>query len=123
MVANPLLNYILSDERLTKHLGDAEARVLVEWLVEQAEELTRTASVEEADRAVVQLCRRGRAIGLFIRLWCQEGARGAAGQLAAAERFAWPLPEANVDPYELMQAIVAGESDAVHRRGRSSAAA
>ena len=36
---------------------------------------------------------------------------GAAGQLAAAERFAWPLPEARVDPCELMQAIVSWEAD------------
>ena len=39
MVADPLLHHILSDERLTNGMGDEEARVLVEWLVEQAEEL------------------------------------------------------------------------------------
>ncbi len=92
MVANPLLHHILSDERLTGGLGDAEARVLVEWLVEQAEELMELASAEEAKTAVDWLCRRGRAVARFVRLWCLERARGAAGQLAAAERFAWPLP-------------------------------
>jgi hypothetical protein len=116
MVANPLLNHILSDERLTRGLGDAEARVLVEWLVEQAEELTRTDSAAEADRAVRWLCRRGRAVARFVRLWCLEGARGAAGQLAAAERFAWPLPDAEVDPCELMQTIVSCESDQFWQR-------
>lgn len=119
MVANPLLNFILSDERLTRGLGDAEARVLVEWLVEQAEELTRTAGAAEADRAVRWLCRRGRAVAHFVRLWCHDRARGAAGQLAAAERFAWPLPEADVDPCELMQAIVSCESDFFWQRRRT----
>ncbi len=50
-------------------------RVLVEWLVEQAEELTRTAHAEDADRAVTWLCRRGRAVAHFVRLWCLEPAR------------------------------------------------
>jgi hypothetical protein len=123
MVANPLLNYILSDERLTHNLGDAEARILIEWLVEQAEELTRSANVIEAERAVTWLCRRGRAVAHFVRLWCQENARGAAGQLAAAERFAWPLPEAEVDPCELMQVIVSCEGDQFWQRQRPLRAA
>jgi hypothetical protein len=122
MVANPLLNFILRDERLTRGLGDAEARVLVEWLVEQTEELLRTASVEEADRAVAWLCRRGRAVARFVRLWCLERACGAAGQLSAAERFTWPLPEANVEACELMEDIVAWESDQFWQRRRLAAA-
>lgn len=123
MVANPLLNHILSDERLTRGLGDAEARVLVEWLVEQAEELMHSANAVEAERAVGWLCRRARAVGRFVVLWCQERARGAAGQLAAAERFNWPLPEAGADPCELMQSIVSYESDLFWQRRRAAAAA
>jgi hypothetical protein len=123
MVANPLLHRILSDERLTHGLGDAEARVLVEWLVEQAEELTRIAKMEGAEPAVVWLCRRGRAVARFVRLWCLEQARGAAGQLAAAERFAWPLPDADVDPCELMQAILCCEGDQFWQRRRNLVAA
>ena len=121
MVANPLLHHILSDELLTRGLGDAEARVLVEWLVEQAEELMVVASDEEAKTSVAWLCRRGRALGHFVRLWCLE--RGAAGQFAAAERFAWPLPTATVDPCDLMQAIVAWEGDQFWQRRRAPAAA
>jgi hypothetical protein len=123
MVANPLLNHILSDERLTRGLGDEEARVLVEWLVEQAEELTRTAHAEDADRAVTWLCRRGRAVAHFVRLWCLDQARGAAGQLAAAERFAWPLPDADIDPCDLMQLIVSCETDQFWQRRRPGVAA
>ncbi len=123
MVANPLLNHILSDERLTRGLGDAEARVLIEWLVEQAEELMRTDRAAEADRAVRWLCLRGRAVARFVRLWCLDRARGAAGQLAAAERFAWPLPDADADPCELMQAIVTCESDQFWQRHRTPLAA
>lgn len=123
MVADPLLHHILSDERLTRGLGDEEARVLIEWLVEQAEELRELGNQHEAEASVNWLCRRGRALSHFVRLWCAEGAAGAAGQLAAAERFAWPLPEAGVDACELMQAIVAWEGDQFWQRRRSSPAA
>ena len=123
MVANPLLHHILSDEHLTRGLGDAEARVLIEWLVEQAEELMVVASEVEAQSSVEWLCRRGRSLGYFVRLWCLEHARGAAGQFAAAERFAWPLPAAGVDACELMQRIVAWEGDQFWQRRRLPAAA
>jgi hypothetical protein len=56
-------------------------------------------------------------------LWCIVRARGAAGQLAAVERFAWPLPDASVDAYELMQAIVSWEGDQFWQQRRTSAAA
>ena len=32
--------------------------------------------------------------------------RSAAGQLAVAERFTWPLPQADVDPCSLMERIL-----------------
>jgi hypothetical protein len=99
MLARPLLTPILEDEALTRHLGDPEARLLVEWLVEQA----------ETGGPVESLCRRGRAIAHFVRLWGQQR-RAAALQLAASERFTWPLPAGPVDPFELMQSIVAWES-------------
>jgi hypothetical protein len=123
MVANPLLHHILSDERMTRGLGDAEARVLVEWLVEQTEDLMRQVNDQEAATEVNWLCRRGRALAQFVRLWCQDRARGAAGQLAAAERFAWPLPQGSADPCELMQTIVSWEGDQFWQRRRAKAAA
>ena len=111
MQARRLLAHVLSDEALTRDLGDEEARVLVEWLVEEAEALADTAAPEQATAEVRRLCRRGRAIARFVGLWCLERSRGAAGQLAAAERFAWPLPAGRVGPCELMQAIVTWEAD------------
>ncbi|HEY7329471.1 MAG TPA: hypothetical protein VH592_17665 [Gemmataceae bacterium] len=123
MVANPLLHNILSDEHLTRGLGDAEARILVEWLVDQTEDLMKQANDNEAAREVNWLCRRGRALACFVRLWCLDRARGAAGQLAAAERFAWPLPAAGADPCELMQAIVSWEGDQFWQRRRAKVAA
>lgn len=110
MRVDPLLHCVLRDEGLTRGLGDAEARVLVEWLVEQTEQLSATVPTEEAGRQVRLLCRRGRAVAHFVRLWCGEGARGAAAQLAASERFSWPFPEGDVDPCELMQSIVFWEN-------------
>jgi len=121
MTSRTLLHPILDDEALTRRLGDAEARVLVEWLVEQAERLGRDEPPDSAEREVRRLCRRGRAIARFVSLWCHEHAPGAAGQLAASERFVWPLPDAAVEPCELMQAIVSYETDALQagrQRGR-----
>ncbi len=111
MLTKPFLNQILDNDALTRGLGDPEARVLVEWLVEQVERLVGSAETETLARAEVQrLCRRARAIGRFVGLWCHLHARGAAGQLAAAERFTWPLPEAAADPCELMQDILDWEA-------------
>jgi hypothetical protein len=104
-----LLRPILRDDALTRHLGDAEARILVEWLVERAEGLAEDLDAELKVRA---LCRKARAIGLFVGLWCHHGQPGAAGQLANAERFDWPLPEPGVDPDILMEQILDFETRA-----------
>src|SRR5690349_2346644 len=61
MLAKPLLSDILTDEGLTRGLGDPEARVLVEWLVDQAEGLADQPG--ETAARIRGLCRRGRAIG------------------------------------------------------------
>ena len=117
MLSRPLLNLIVRDERLVRGLADPEARVLVEWLVDRAEESAHAPG--DTLEAVRRLCRRGRAIGRFVLLWCHAHARGAAGQLAASERFTWPLPAADMDPCVLMQNILAWET----RDWRNSSAA
>src|SRR4051794_31544433 len=101
MIANPLVRPILHNEALTRGLGDPEARLLVEWLVEQVEGMRDTGR-QTAQRAAQALCARGRAIGRFVRLWCIDGLPSAACQLAATERFRWPLPTCPVDPCDLM---------------------
>jgi hypothetical protein len=111
MLARSVLTPILDDEGLTRYLGDAEARVLVEWLVDQAENLSAALPAEQADAAVARLARRGRTMARFVRLWCLEGLPGAAAQLAAAERLDWPLPPGgDVEPWRLMQHLVAWEN-------------
>ena len=111
MRANPLLGHILNNDAVTRGLGDPEARVLVEWLVERAELLAKFVPSETAAVLEVQkLCRKARAIGRFVELWCLHRDWGAAGQLAAAERFNWPLPCTLEDPCELMETILAWET-------------
>jgi len=112
MLARSVLNHILDDEALTRHLGDAEARALVEWLVEQAEALGGALPAEAALAEVLRLRRRGRAVARFVRLWSLEGDRGAASQLAASEQFTWPLPDGPVEASLLMQHIVGWETRA-----------
>src|SRR5262245_8041527 len=112
MLTKPLLNPILDDDAMTRGLGDAEARILVEWLVEQAESVAETSESETAAHNRVRiLCRRGRAIGRFVGLWCHSRARGAAGQLAAAERFVWPFPSPAADACEIMNMILRHETE------------
>src|SRR5947209_6025855 len=101
-----LLSPILHNEALTRGLGDPEARMLVEWLVAEVESAARATACEETvRRRVAQLCGRARAISRFVRLWCYEENAAAAYQLAACERFPWPLPVVPMDPCDLMQDI------------------
>jgi hypothetical protein len=112
MLSKPLLRPILEDDALTRGLGDAEARVLVEWLVDRAEDAAANAGNEEvAQQRVLSLRRRSRAISRFVELWCHTPSRGAASQLAACERFGWPLPEPTAEAIDIMEAILAWESE------------
>lgn len=115
MGVDPLLQLVLGDEALTRGLGDAEARVLVEWLVDRAEHLGATSAAGKAADEVRRLMRRGRAIARFIVLWSSPRTRGAANQLAGAERFTWPLPDGTADACDLMQTIVLHEDREIER--------
>jgi hypothetical protein len=109
MPSNPLLAPILEDEALTRGLGDAEARLLVEWVVEQVEWLADSPEEVDAPATADRLRRRARSIGRFVRLWCEDREFGAATQLYATERFDWPLPECDVDGYDLMLRVLTWE--------------
>ena len=111
MLARPLLSQILDNDTITRGLGDPEARILVEWLAERAELIADATTDEAAAQGEwAVLCRRARAVGRFVELWCHRGQRGAAIQLAAAERCTWPLPTTAADPCELMQDILDWEA-------------
>jgi hypothetical protein len=110
MPARQLLSQVMDDEALTRGLGDEEARVLVEWLVERVEAMAAAEKSEsEACDELGRLRRRARSISRFVTLWCHSGERGAAGQFAAAERLNWPLPDDEADPCDLMQVILEWE--------------
>lgn len=109
MATRLLLDPILQNDRLTAGLDDAEARVLIEWLVERVE--TFASDEVGVVEKIEKLCRRARAIARFVSLWCHEEMLGAALQLAATERFGWPLPTAKMDAWVLMQDILRWEAD------------
>lgn len=110
MLAKRLMRHVLQDEALTRGLGDAEARVLIEWLVDWAELLAEDApSEEDAWKGIRLLCRRCRGISRFILLWLEPETRGSAAQLVGSERFHWPLPAEDEDPAELMARILTWE--------------
>jgi hypothetical protein len=115
MLVRPLLACILDDDALTRELCDPEARILIEWLVDQAEHLARGQNPEGVVRLdVMRLCRRARAISRFVALWCHRREPAAAIQLAAAERCVWPLPtRRRIDPCELMHTILQYEASSV----------
>jgi hypothetical protein len=109
MPVEPLLRQVLQSDSITRGLEDPEARVLVEWLVDKVDELKAGQATENTFPGIVdQLTRRARAIARFVGLW-SRGERGSAVQLAAVERFTWPLPTTAVDPCELMNAILSRE--------------
>ena len=110
--ADPIIRTILRDDSLTRGLGDVEARMLVDWVTDWAELLAEAARTEADARGMVdRLTRRGKAIRRFVQLWANPVTRGSAQQLAAAERFAWPLPtRKRVAPPDLMQQILAWEN-------------
>ena len=117
MQISPLLRPILDDDSLARNLGDCEARLLFEWLYERAERLSRTAGADPSVGAmIVQLHRRVRAIAQFVYLWCECRDRGAAGQLASAERFNWPMPTPRVNPCVLIERILSFEERLEPRR-------
>src|SRR5207244_850457 len=90
-------------------------RVLVEWLADMVDQLATDARAETTlPRSLDQLTQKARAIARFVSLWCQ-GERGSAVQLAAVERFTWPLPTTAVDPCELMKAILSRHREPVRR--------
>ena len=119
MSVTALLQPVLSDDLLTRGLGDEEARLLVEWLADRAvaahEKLAEADQIDE----MLRLCRRARAISRFVYLWCHQQSHGAACQLAASERFRFPLPLPEVDPYDLMRVILEWEqTEHAERRTR-----
>src|SRR5947207_4485417 len=111
MLTKTQLRPILEDDSLTRGLGDAEARVLVEWLVERMDEYDAEGSENRTQKELAYWCRRARAIGRFVTLWCHHQDHGAACQLAATERFPWPFPPTDADACDLMIDILAWEKD------------
>jgi hypothetical protein len=110
MPVGTLVRQVLQSDSLTRGLEDPEARILVEWLVEKVEHLEAGPAAEAASSGSLErLTQRARAIARFVSLWCQ-GERGSAVQLAAVERFVWPLPTRAVDPCELMKVILSRET-------------
>ena len=111
-----LLSPILDDELLTRGLGDAEARAMIEWLVERSEASHSRLAADVWQREIERLCRRARAMSRFVYLWCYQRLHGAACQLAATERFVWPLPTTDEDPYDVMNMILEWETIDVKQR-------
>jgi hypothetical protein len=108
MRTKSLLSPIFEDEAITRGLGDAEARILIEWLVEQVDNLDENDPGSAVE--VRRLCRWARSVGRFVFLWCHQRLPGPALQLAAVERFPWPMPEMWLDPCELMEHILSFEA-------------
>jgi hypothetical protein len=115
-VANDsLILSLVRNESLTRGLGDEEARMLVDWVVDWTELLSEAArSDAEAEQLALRLLRRAKAIRHFVQLWQDPAMHGAAAQLAATERFLWPLPDDHFNtPAELMETILNWENNPV----------
>jgi hypothetical protein len=109
MLPRSLLAPILDNDTVTRGLGEPVARMLVEWLIEEAERHSASDDDEATAREVKRLCRWARGVNRFVRLWCYEDARAAAMQLAASERFTWALPATWSEPCDLMEQILTSQ--------------
>ncbi len=95
----PMLRTVLDDSNLTRGLGDAEARYLVEWLVNRVDRIPNWAEFQK-------LHHLARVVGRFVALWSVPKSRGSAHQLAATERMLWPLPNGNEEPFYVLVKIL-----------------
>jgi hypothetical protein len=110
MLDRAFLRPILDDDALTRGLGDEEARLMVEWLVERAENLAASSLTDQVRRdRLAHLCRRAKSVGRFVRLWCYEEEPGAALQLAGSEAIDGPLPHGPENAIDLMARLLHGE--------------
>ena len=108
---DPLVRRLARDESITRGLGDIEGRMLIEWVVDWAELFANAArSHSDADSLSNRLTRRAKAINRFVQLWANPSTRMGAGQLAASERFRWPLPDDAVNSVDLMEHILGWEN-------------
>ena len=110
MLARSALTHILDDDSLTRHLGDAESRYLVEWLVDRAEKMGKKLEKSTLTGRIRDLSRRGRLIARFVRLWAVDEDIPGATQFAATERLDWPLPDGPRDGWSLMREVLSWES-------------
>ncbi|WP_020471034.1 hypothetical protein [Zavarzinella formosa] len=107
MLSTQMVRHVLRDEAVTRGLGDIEARMIVEWLAEKAEQLAESKPETEAWDELLRACRRARIISRFVQLWGVAASRGSAVQLVTAERMNWPLPVGDMDPGLLTEQILA----------------
>jgi hypothetical protein len=112
MGAEPLYRRLINDESITRGLGDMEARMLVEWLVDWADLLEATIPDEsDAQKQVSALRRKAKAIGKFVSLWSDSVSKASAVQLAACERLRFPLPPEDYSGDEVMAGILKWEDE------------
>ncbi len=88
MSAESLVERILEDEGLTSDLDEAEATVLINWLVKRAEAVC-AADPKTAETEVGNLRRFGRSVSRVVATWRDEGA-SEAGEKARKAKLPWP---------------------------------
>jgi len=107
MLSNQMVRHVLRDEAVTRGLGDIEARMIVEWLANRAEQIAETRPEAEAWMELTRTTRRAKIVSRFVQLWSESHSRGAAVQLASSERMDWPLPSGDIDSGILTEKILA----------------
>lgn len=107
MLSTQMVRQVLRDEAVTRGLGDIEARMIVEWLADKAEQLAETRPETDAWAELGRASRRARIVSRFVQLWGDAASRGAAAQLVTTERMDWPLPAGDMDSGVLTEEILA----------------
>lgn len=107
MLCSQMIRHVLRDETVTRGLGDIEARMIIEWLTDRAEQIAVSRPEKDAWSELNLSTRKAKIVSRFVQLWSEKHSRGAAVQLASAERMDWPLPSGDVDSGMLTERILA----------------
>ena len=92
MDAELAVNQILDDEGLTSDLDEAEATVLVKWLVNDVHKIAKDAKSDEAGWKLINAQRQlARKIARSVALFRDEG-NIQASQYATQQQLPWPVP-------------------------------
>lgn len=113
MDATPFIDRILDDEGITGGLKDAEAKVLVDWLIASLKQRIRAVSDEsKAEEISRTLRRRARRIAKITELLCEQHDTHSASEIWKESGSKHSLDELELrDPTGVVKRLIQWETE------------